>query len=171
MSPINNLEETAKLMGVSRHTVSGWIRQGAPIVSKSDRAHGIEWQLSFPDVFQWRLDRAVRDAVARTQTDGGQISKDEADRRKAVANALVAEVEADDVLKSVVSRADADSIVADFVTALRSGLTPAAANFAAATAHMTDPNKIRDFCEAEVNRSMQAAQAILDNEWAGDAAI
>lgn len=167
---MNDLETTAQLFGLAPNTLRRWIRQGAPVVESADKGRGIPSKLDFAAIANWAIDRAVRDAIAETQTDGGNISREEADRRKAVANAVVAEVEADDALKSVVSRHDADGVVADFLTALRAGLSPAAGHIAHATATMTDPNAIREYCEAEINRSMQSAQAALATKWARERA-
>jgi hypothetical protein len=88
----------------------------------------------------------VETATSELVDEDGKTSKEEADRRRAVANAITAEVEVDEALKSVVSRFDAESAIADFCQALRAG-----AKIAGRAATMTKPGEIRDLCEAECN--------------------
>ena len=103
MSQPLSLIATAATLGVSRNTVAGWIAKGCPVVSRADRDRGVEWRLDVGQVHAWRVDTAVREAVAGYRTvDGDKITKDEADRRRAVAMAIVAEGEADQALGSVV---------------------------------------------------------------------
>ncbi|MEI9914895.1 MAG: hypothetical protein WDN29_02760 [Methylovirgula sp.] len=151
---------------MSRSTVSSWISRGAPVVTRADRATKREWKLSLPDIIDWRIKTAVDDAVAGFVTEAGAISKDEADRRKAVAQARLCEVELDEKIGSVILVADAEDAMADFCLALRSGLSNCAVKSAGRTATMTVPHEIREFFESEINRSMKAAQQILNETWA-----
>lgn len=112
MSKALSLTATAATLGVSRNTVAGWIAKGCPVLSGADRDRGVEWRLDVGQVHAWRVDTAVREAVAGYQTvDGDKITKDEADRRRAVAMAIVAEVEADQALGAVVYVDDVGRIV------------------------------------------------------------
>lgn len=162
---IVNRADLASICNCSLPTVDAWVRKGCPVVERGSK--GKEWRFDSAAVIEWRIRVAVDDAVSGLQDPSGKISKDEADRRRAVAQAVVAEVEADEALKGVVSRYDAESVMADFCQALRSGLSNAGSKIAGRTAGMTDPNEIRDFCEAEINRAMEAAEADLSERWAG----
>lgn len=162
---IVNRTDVATLCNVSLPTVDKWVRNGCPVVERGSK--GREFQFDIAAVIDWRIKSAVDQAVAGLQDVDGKTSKDEADRRKAVANAVVAEVEADEALKAVVSRFDAESVMADFCQALRSGLSNAGTKIAGRTTTMTNPNEIRELCEAEINRAFQAAEADLAERWAG----
>lgn len=166
MSKPVSLVQAAATLGQHRNTIAGWIVKGCPVVSRADRGRGVEWQLDVAAVHQWRVDQSVKDAVAGYQTEGGGVSKDEADRRRAVALAIVAEIEADLALKSVIGRADAEAAMADFCQSLRSALSNVGAKVAGRAAGMSRPTEIRELCEAEVNRAMLAAQTELDDRWA-----
>ncbi len=163
---IVNRSDLATLCNVSLPTVDAWVRKDCPAVERGSK--GREWRFDLAAVIEWRIARAVEDAVSGLMDEAGKVSKDEADRRRAVANAITAEVEADEALKSVVSRFDAESVMADFCQALRSGLSNAGSKIAGRTATVTNPNEIRDLCESEINRAFQAAEKDLNERWAGE---
>ncbi len=162
---IVNRAQLANLCKVSLPTVDAWLRQGCPAVERGSK--GRECRIDIAAVIDWRVRTAVEDAVSGIQDGEGKVSQKEADRRRAVANAITAEVDADNALKAVVSRFDAESVMADFCQALRSGLSNAGSRIAGSTTMLTDPNEIRDVCEAEINRSFVAAERDLDERWAG----
>lgn len=167
MTKTHSLVQAAAILGLHRNTLAGWIDRGCPVVTRADRARGVEWELSIPKVFAWRTDALVKEAVAGYQTEQGHVTKDEADRRKAVAQAIVAEVEAAEALKSVVARFDVELLLADFCQALRAGMSGSGSTIAGRAAIMSDPNEIRDLCEAVVNKAFRAAEADLNERWAG----
>jgi terminase small subunit / prophage DNA-packing protein len=161
----HSLIQTAALLGVNRSTISSWISRGAPVVEKADRSLKKEWKLSLPDIVNWRIETSVADATAALRTDG-QISKDEADRRKAVAQAGLAEVELDERRRSVMLVADANEMMADFCQSLKSGVDNGISKTAGRAATLTDPHEIMEFFGAEWNRSMRNAQSLLNEKWA-----
>ncbi len=119
--PTYSLAKAAEIIGTSRNTLSAWISRGAPAVEKADRSSGKEWQLSIPAIFAWQVRTAIADALASFHGEAGQITKEEADRRKSVAQARMAEVDLDERLRAVVLVADASENMSDFAQALRSG--------------------------------------------------
>lgn len=145
--------------------MSNWIERGCPVVERADRNAGRDWKLRLADIFDWRIKTSVDDAVATFRTDEGHVSKEEADRRKALAQARLAEIEVDEKLRAVVAVADAEEAMSDFCHALRSGLSNGAVKSAGRTAGMTDPHEIREFFESEINKSMKAARAMLHEKW------
>jgi hypothetical protein len=161
MSPINNLEVTALLCNVAPNTLRSWIRQGAPVLQHADKRRGIEWKINFPDLLQWRIDRAIHDAITRTQDENGNISRDEADRRKAVAQATLAEVEADEKLRGVLLRTEAERMTQDFLDSIKEGLAPVAAIVAEPISKMSDPNRIRALYDDEINKAYLRAKTIF----------
>lgn len=165
--PTINRAELAGICNCSLPTVDAWVRKGCPVVARGGK--GKEWQFDSAAVIDWRIERAVADVANVTATAEGSITKEEADRRKAVAQAVVAEVEADEALKSVISRFDAEMLTADFCQALKSALSNVSTKVAGRAATMSDPNEIRDFTDAEVNRAYRAAHADLQERWNGGA--
>ena len=138
------------------------------MVKRADRCRGIEWEISIPAVVDWRIEKAVADALASYHGESGRISRDEADRRRAVAQAITAEVGADEALDRVVARADAESDLAAFCVVLKTGLSNASAKIAARAATLASPPEIQVICERELNRAFEAAQGELTFLWKKD---
>ena len=165
MTKTYSLIQAAATLGISRNTLAGWLDKGCPAERRADRARGVEWELSIPSIFEWRTDTLVREAVARYNSEDGHVTKDEADRRRAVAMAITAEVEADTMLRDVVARSDAEACMAEFCQVIRAGLDNASAKIAGRAVTMTDPNEIRELCQGELNRSFVTAREELDRLW------
>lgn len=163
-----SLSHAAGILEVHRNTLAKWIDQGCPVRQRADRDRGIEWEINIKDVVDWRLNRAVEDAVSSYQDAGGNIAREEADRRKSVANAITAEIEADEALKSVVYRHQAEADMASFCQVMKTGLSNAASRIASRAAAMTSAPEIQDLVQEELNRSFRAAQGELAMRWAGD---
>jgi phage terminase Nu1 subunit (DNA packaging protein) len=163
---INNLETTAQLFGVAPNTLRSWIRQGAPVLQQANKSRGVEWKLDAAAIADWCVERAVADVATKTNDKDGNISKDEAERRKAIANAVIAEVEADDALKNVVSTSDAIKLRDEFVDTIREQVMLIPQRTAERIAAMADPNAIRELIDAEFNIAFLAAQAALTAKWA-----
>lgn len=160
-----SLAEAAAIIGKNRTTVKEWLDRGAPYVRKADRSSGREWQLSIADLWDW-YDQYRSEQIAAQFTDQtGQITKEEADRRRAIALAITAEVDAAQALDQVVSRQDAEADLAAFCQALRNGLTSAIARIASRATMITNAAEIQSLCQAEINRSYEAAQAELERRW------
>lgn len=97
-----SLAEAEKWLGVSRQTLAKWIDRGAPVVERP-QSKGKPTLVSVPDLYKWSLDRAVDEVEVRlteqidnmgieVDDDPSRMPKDEADRRKAVAEALRSEL-------------------------------------------------------------------------------
>ena len=146
MSKPVSLKVAAATLGLSRNTLSSWIAKGCPVVSKADRDQGVEWRLDIAVIHKWRVEAAVKEAVAGYQTEGGGVSKEEADRRRAVALAIVAEVEADVAQKSVVYVGDVGRIVEQEYHIVRSAV-------------LSMPSKLADRC---VGKDRAGIKIVLD---------
>ncbi|MGQ3049833.1 MAG: hypothetical protein ACT6Q8_24340 [Niveispirillum sp.] len=109
-SRIVSLSQLATLLGKSRNIVRRWISEGMPVVQKPDNAiDGSGWQLDIAAVFSWREDQA---RAAGGGADG-EISKDEAARRKLVAEAELAEFNLGRVRRETLLLGDVVSAVTD----------------------------------------------------------
>lgn len=163
-----SLTRIAALLDVHRNTVSKWIDDGCPVVQRADRDRGVEWELSLSEIVEWRMSRAVQNAVASCQGEAGQITKEEADRRRAVANAIRAEIDADEALKTVVSRHDAVNDLSTFCQVLKTGLSNMAAKIAARATTITSAPEIEGMVRAETNRAFKAAREEIAARWFGE---
>lgn len=161
----HSLMQAAGLLGVNKSTLQTWLAQGCPAVEKADRSRGIDWKLAIPEIMRWRIERAVADAVAPYSGGGDMITREEADRRRAVAVARVAEIELDEKLRSVVHVADSKDTMAQFAQAVKNGGDTAISKIAARCCQMTDPHEIRTMAEKEWNRGMSAAREELRRLW------
>lgn len=162
-----SLMRIAALLDVHRNTVSKWIDDGCPVIQRADRDRGIEWELSLSEVVEWRMSRAVQNAVASCQGEAGQITKEEADRRRAVANAIRAEIDADEALRAVVSRQDAVTDMSTFCQVLKTGLSNMAAKVAARATTMSSATEIEELARGELNRAFVAAREEIALRWFG----
>jgi phage terminase Nu1 subunit (DNA packaging protein) len=163
-----SLTEAASILGLHRNTLKKWIDEGCPVVSRADRDRGVEWEIAPADVLDWRVRRSVDDAVAAIQDGAGNVSVAEANRRKAVANAILAEIEADQALRSVVRIADVlDAVVSEYA-GLRSNLGNVGAKVAGRAATMTSAPAIQELVDDEIRLSLEALQ--YDQVLSADAA-
>ena len=160
-----SLVKAAAILGVHRNTLAGWVDQGCPVVKRADRARGVEWEISVPAVVDWRIQKAVTDALSSLHGESGRVSRDEADRRRAVAQAISAEVAADEALERVVARAEAENDLAAFCVVLKTGLANASSKIAARAASLTSAPEIQEVCEREMNRAFEAARSELAQRW------
>lgn len=163
--PTYSMTRAAAILEIHRNTLSAWISRGCPTADGVDHVGGDEWQISIPAVVDWRIKCAVDDAVGGLLSPDGKISKDEADRRKAVAQARLAEIDVDERERTVVLLSDANANMTDFCMALRSGVDNGVAKTAGRAAMMIDPNEIREFLMEEFNKSWRAARTELNEKW------
>ncbi|MGF7175858.1 terminase small subunit [Azospirillum doebereinerae] len=161
-----NRAELADVFGVSLPTIDSWVRDGCPFAEKG--AKGREWAFETANVHRWLVDRAVADVAAGYEGEIGGITAEEAKRRKAVADAVVAEIGADEALDQVVNRHEAAADVASFCISLRTGLSNACAKFAGRAAAMTGAPEIQALAEKEINQAFDSARDDLAKRW-GDA--
>lgn len=162
-----NRADLAGIFGVSVNTVTNWIEKGCPYVERG--SNGVEWQFDTAAVIDWRIQRAVENVAVNAGEDGPKDSskarREDADCRRAVANAIVAEINADEALKAVVSRHDAVADMATFCQVLRTGLSNMASKVAGRAATMTNASEIEAMAKAEMNRAFTAAREEIAQRW------
>ncbi|WP_162249582.1 terminase small subunit [Rhizobium sp. Root149] len=97
-----SLQQCAIMLGYDRNTVEKWVKfEDCPYITKADRDRGVAWELDLAAVVRWLQDRAVRNATGGGDEDGdGKPTA--AKKRKEDAQAIVAELEAADMLRMVV---------------------------------------------------------------------
>lgn len=160
-----NRAELAAICGVTVVTIDAWRQKGCPYVERG--ARGKEWIFDTAAVIEWRFQRAVADAVSGYEDESGRVSADEADRRKKVANAITAEIAADEALRQVVSRHDADACMSAFCQVLKTGLSNAASKIAGRATTITSAPEIEEMVKTELNRAFSSARRELEMRWSG----
>lgn len=99
-----------------RNTVSKWLDHGWPYVEKADRDTGRQWALDVAEVVRW-LERRAGESTAEKLGAGpdGAVTEGEAKRRRAVAQAIIAEAEAAEIMGTL-SRTSVmlDRVAADY---------------------------------------------------------
>ncbi|GEP09822.1 terminase small subunit [Methylobacterium gnaphalii] len=160
--PINR-GDLASLCGVSLPTVDSWVEKGCPYVERGSK--GVEWKFDSAAVIDWRIQRAVENAVSGAGEESTKGKREEADTRRAVANAIVAEISADEALKAVVSRHDVVADMATFCQVLKTGLSNMASKVAARATTMTNASEIEAMAQSEMNRAFTAARDDIAQRW------
>lgn len=158
-----NRTELASLCGVSLPTIDTWVKRGCPFSERGSK--GQEWKFDTAAVISWRIETAIADTAAAYGNDGAGISKDEADRRRSVALAHMAEIDLDDRLGNTVDRLDSVEIFADFCMSLRNSVGNAFDKIASRGSTITNPPEIARMCRDEWNRGMQNARAEFGRLW------
>lgn len=131
MGKIINRADTAIYFGAALTTVDVWIKEGCP----AKRA-GKEWQLDSAEVHAWLMKRALAEKRHRGNRFGGgrderqeggdapegQITLDEAKRRKEVANAKSAELDLAKDMEAVAPIAMIGKVISDEIANARARL-------------------------------------------------
>lgn len=98
-----SLRELAAFLDRDRTTISKWIEAGMPFVEKANRDLGKAWVFDTAEVVRWREQRAANEVAEKLGgTADGVTSEDEAKRRRAVAQAVVSELDMLERLRAVV---------------------------------------------------------------------
>ncbi len=99
-----SLKELASFLDRDRNTVTKWLDHGLPFVEKADRDLGKAWSFDTAEVVRWLEKRAADAAAEKLGATGleGKTSEEEAKRRRAVAAAIITELEAAEAVKTVV---------------------------------------------------------------------
>lgn len=112
-----SLKELAAILDRDRNTVSKWLDAGLPYVDKADRDLGKAWSFDTAEVVRWLEKRAADTAAEKLGASGldGKTSEEEAKRRRAVAAAVITELEAAEAVRTVVRISHVvDRISADY---------------------------------------------------------
>lgn len=164
-----NRATLASLCSVSLPTIDSWVENGCPYIERGSK--GVEWKFDSAAVIDWRIQRAVENAVSSAGDDNSKARREDADCRRAIANAVVAEIAADEALKGVVSRHDAVADIATFCQVLKTGLSNMAAKVAARATTMTNAPEIEAMARAEMNRAFTAAREEIAARWSNGRAV
>ncbi len=166
-SRVLNRAELAAFHGVSLDMVDAWIKNGCPAEERGSQ--GRSYRFNSAAVISWRIARERNDAVAGIGAGVETMTREEADRRRAIASMSLAEIEADTARGNVVLRSHVESDVTSFCAELHTGLGSASNRIAGRATSMTNATQIEDLCHAELNRAFQGARTVLAERWAKSA--
>ena len=163
------LSVAERWLGTSRQTLTKYIRdQGAPYVSAPE-GKGESWIVSVPKLHAWLIEKREKEAEQRVldklapdpESPDGEMSKEEAQRRRAVADALMSEIKLD--------REAGRVVLIDLVkTALVSVLAPVRKRMLEYPQKIgremnnrfgVDPNAAADVARGLVDKDLEALQA------------
>lgn len=163
-----SLFEAASILGVHRNTLAKWINDGCPVVTKGDRGRGVEWEICIADVIAWREQRLIEEISAKYQDKGGATNEQGYRVRKAAAEAVVAEIEAESALKRVVDVEYVTTKLATFLGNLRTRLSAVGAKAAGRSglpAHQAA--QMKELIDQEIRESLRTIDG-AENVAAGD---
>lgn len=142
--------EVAEFFGYSLPTVDAWIKEGCPV--KTEGGKGKAYEFDSEEVFRWLLGREKR--PGRTpkgrepqfdpETGEEKITIEEANRRKAIADAKAAELRLAENLKLVAPIAVIAKIVSDEISNARARLLAIPIKFRpTAQMHASSPERAK----------------------------
>lgn len=150
-----SLFEACTVYGVHRNTLAKWIAEGCPVVTKGDRSRGVEWEICIADVVAWREQRLIEEISAQYQDKTGATNEAGYRTRRAAADAVVAEIAAEEALRRVVDVDHVTGKLAGFLTALRARLTGVGAKVAGRAASISSAAKIKELIDQEIRESLR----------------
>jgi phage terminase Nu1 subunit (DNA packaging protein) len=157
---IVSLQQAALLLDRDRNTITKWISQGLPTVGAADKSQGKSWELDLAQVVRWMEERAAAVAAAGVTIDPTGMPKEEADRRRAVALAGLAELELEEARRSVAKIDDIADLVAGEYAAVRASLQAIPAKLATRLIGQTDPNTIQIEVEDSIRYALESLRYV-----------
>lgn len=153
-----SLTQVHRLLNRDRNTVAKWLeKDGAPYVQRGSKERGVAWIIDIADLVRWLEARAAEEVAGRIPASGeADSSKDEADRRKAWAQALRAELEYAEAKGEVVRKADALAVVAAEYADVREALDGLPTAAAVDLAAMNDPGAVEAYLREKLAEALSS---------------
>lgn len=153
---IVNRQELAQAMGVSLPTVDRWVRDGAPVKVRGSK--GIPWEFELPAVVTWWGERQRQAAAGSAPTDA-----EDAKRRKACAEAELAELELAKAKGEVAPVRDFERAQAKIMAVIRQNVLNVPQRAVLKLLGETDEGAFKAKLRAELSMALeQSAQADID---------
>lgn len=158
----------ATYLDVSRNTVQAWINRGCPVEREPEKK-GESYELDLAAVVKWLQAQEIEKALDRagpspSSVPGGpeKESLEEAQRRRAVALANIAEIEEAEAAGSVIPMAAAEQMVADERILVRSKFESLGSVLAGRTASITDVALVKVEADKLVSDALDAMAGHVD---------
>lgn len=158
-----SLKQLAGILNRDRNTVMKYIGQGMPIVERADRDRGISWLIDSAEAIRWLEERAAKSVADRLGSDVKSLSKDDAERRDAVAKMIIREVDAAESAKMVAKISSMLDLIRRDYAELRLRLM----SIPDTIAGKVDPKlstKVRDVAEEQIRAALKALIADAEVE-------
>jgi len=162
-----SLKELAAILDRDRNTISKWLDAGLPFVDRADRDLGKAWSFDTAEVVRWLEKRAADTAAEKLGVLGsdGKTSEEEAKRRRAVAAAIITELEAAEAVKTVVRVSHVvDRISADY-SEIRSRLM-SLPDAISGRVETKVAQKVREIADEQVRSALKALRVDRDYQQA-----
>jgi phage terminase Nu1 subunit (DNA packaging protein) len=140
--------ELARLTGRSPKQLGRLLALGLPFRERG--APGRPYRFDLAEAMAWLLEHAVEEALEQTK----DLDQAEADRRRKVADARLAEIKLAEALRSVVKVEDVSRLWEGRVAAARETLRPVASRLAPSIVGQDDPKAIEQLLEQEIHRAL-----------------
>ena len=163
-----SLKELASFLDRDRNTVSKWLDAGLPFVEKADRDLGKAWVFDTAEVVRW-LEKRAADTTAEklgSSSLDGRTSEEEAKRRRAVAAAIITELEAAEAVRTVVRVSHIVEKIASDYAEIRSRLM-SLPDAIAGRVEASVAQKVREIADEQVRTALKALRVDRDYEQAG----
>jgi phage terminase Nu1 subunit (DNA packaging protein) len=148
MTKTMNKGELARAFGVSTTAIDNWLSRGCPFEAAPDRP-GKAYRFSLPAVVQWRTER-----LTETAATAGDCDLNEAKRRRAVAEAELAEIDLAERRRDLLPRSDVDAAVIGAFARVRARLLAVPTKVAAEAAATTEPATVERLLDSAVHEAL-----------------
>ncbi len=138
----------AQILGVTTATVRAWTSRGCPVVEACSKGKPARYNTAA--VARWREEQ-----IALASSDNSAVDFDEARRRRMVALAVIAEVEADMKAGAVVLIDDVISGMRSELAIVRNQLLGLGSRIAPRAAVLRTPEEVKALIDAEVYQTLE----------------
>ena len=153
-----SLKQLATFLNLDRNTVMKYLDQGMPTVEKADRDRGVAWVIDSAEAVRWLEERAAKNVADRFGGDLKTVSKEDAERRDAVAKMIIREVDTAESAKMVAKISSILDLIRRDYTELRSRLTSIPDTIAGKVDSKISA-KVRDIAEEQIRGALAALVA------------
>lgn len=144
-----NRRDLARVLSVSMPTITDWVDKGMPVVNRGTR--GIPWVFDVATCVRWRLDYELANAKGAESRD---ITREDAERRSIVADAILKEIKLAELQRSVVRIEEVSRIWEGRIVASRETFLGLGARLAPQLVGETDQVRIETVIDDEVARAL-----------------
>lgn len=149
-----NKAELARAFGVSTTAIDNWLSRGCPYVAAPDRP-GKAYRFNLAAVVAWRIERLTETAA----TAGGDVDLAEAKRRRAVAEAELAELDLAERRGDLLARDDVDAAMTGAFARVRARMLALPSAVAAAAADEAEPGRVQALLADAVHEALAELSA------------
>lgn len=144
-----NRRDIASVLGISMPTVDSWVDRGMPVVTRGGR--GVPWAFDVAACVRWQLDHELANAVGESAKD---LSLEQAEKRSAIADAILKEIKVAEQMRSVVKVEDVARVWEGRIVASRETFQGIAQRLAPLLVGESDQGRIEQQIAQEIDRAL-----------------